>query len=161
MSNLYDEDFYYVCKNHKDKIETLRKDGLLDEYIGLMDIFKTNVVEFLRNHLPINSNTVHSMVIEFSITNFEIKTIKHELITASEYFNVPNILNKFDHVEIPREKYSGIKEISNNSFEYFWLAGRIFIEDKFKNNLEEFYKNNIYSVYRECLDKMYELKYNI
>lgn len=159
MNGIYDQDFYYTCKNHKDKVETLRNDGLLDEYIYTKTTLVENVISFLSPQLPVNSNMIHSMIITFSIDNFKIQNINHVLIHASEYFGIPDVFNNFGHIKIPTDQYHGIKNISENSFEYYWLAGRIHIAEEYKNNLINFYKNNIYSVYIDCLNKMYDLKY--
>jgi len=159
MESLYDEDFYYTCKEHLDKVETLKADGLLDKYVNLKGIIKNSVSDFLSRNLPIDSNTIHRMIVEFSLKDFEITSFKHNLIKASEYFNVPETLNRFGHVEISSSNYRGIKEISNNSFEYYWLAGRIHIDDKFKDNLEGYYKSSDFWIYNDSIEKMYELKY--
>jgi len=158
MENLYDEDFYYTCRNHKDKVETLRSDGLLDKFMKTKEVLMKNVSEFLCQRLPIDVNTIHTVIIEFT-EDFDIISTKHNLIPASEYFDVSNDLNHFGHVEIPTSSYRGIKEISEHSFEYFWLAGRIYIGDEFKNDLQRFYQETDFWIYNECLDKMYELKY--
>ncbi|MGN7707971.1 hypothetical protein [Chryseobacterium sp. 22543] len=157
---LYDEDFYFTCKNHKDKVDNLKSDGLLDEYIAAKSAIISEVIEFFSNRLPIDKNTVHSMIIRFSTANFQIQSVNHRLISASEYFNVPNTLNKFGVVNIPNY-YSGIKDISEDTFEYYWLAGRIIIDEQCNVNLIDLYRKNLHSVYRECLDKMYDLKYEI
>lgn len=161
INNLYDEGFYYTCKNHKDKVETLRQDGLLDEYINAKSVITENVMNYLAEKLPIDKNTIHSMIIEFSIVNFKIESVRHRLINATEYFNVPDTLNKFGHVEISHCDYSGIKTISENTFEFYWLAGRIYIDKKQESNLVDFYRSIMYTVCRDCLDKMYDLKYLI
>lgn len=93
MESLYDENFYYTCTTHKEKVEALRDDGLLDKFIAARDKLRTTVSVYLCSKLPIDSNTVHSMVIEFSSSNFEIILFTNNLIPASEYFNVPNKLN--------------------------------------------------------------------
>jgi hypothetical protein len=101
------------------------------------------------------------MIIKFSQSDFKIESINHSLINAAEYLKVPDTLNAFGHVEIPHRKYSGLNTISEDTFEYYWLAGRIGIKDEFKNDLPEFYRNHLYTVYRACLEKMYDLKYNV
>lgn len=160
VDNLYDQDFYYTCKNHYEKVKTLKKDGLLDDYINAKTILIERVVEFLTPNLPIDSNTIHSMIIKFSQSDFKIESINHKLINAAEYLKVPHTVNTFGHIEIPHRKYSGLNTISDDTFEYYWLAGRIGIKDEYKNNLPDFYRNHLYSVYRACLEKMYDLKYN-
>jgi hypothetical protein len=158
MQSLYDENFYYTCKAHKDKVEILRSDGLLDKFIKIKEFLKKNVSDFLCQNLPIDANTVHSVIIEFT-DDFDIISTNHNLVPANKYFNVPNELNRFGHVEISSSGYRGIKEISERCFEYYWLAGRIYVDEKYKNALQEFYRETDFWIYNDCLDKMYELKY--
>lgn len=159
MESLYDENFYYTCKGHLDKVEALKSDGLLDKYVNIKAILRKSVSNFLCSNLPIDSNTIHSMIVEFSLDDFEVKSIKNNLIKASEYFNIPETLNRFGHVEIPTSQYRGFKEISNNCFEYYWLSGRIHIDDSCKDNIKDLYETSDFWIYNDCLEKMYELKY--
>lgn len=159
VESLYDEDFYYTCKSHKEKVDTLRTDGLLDEYINAKTFITEKVMDYLTPKLPIDKNTVHSMIIQFSVASFKIESVKHQLVDASEYFNIPATLNRFGHVEVAHHHYRGVKPIAENIFEYYWLAGRIYMKDTDKENLVDFYRRIMYSVYRECLDTMYNLKY--
>jgi hypothetical protein len=160
FDNLYDEDFYYTCMNHMEKIEALTRDGLLDNYINSKSAIAESLVSFLSNYFPINSSMIHTMQITFSLKDFSIENISHNLINASLYFNIPFVKKDSGSLTIDHEYYNGIKNISNNKFEYYWLAGRIYIDDKYKEDLSNFYQNKIESVYRECTEKMYELKYD-
>lgn len=160
MEGLYDDNFYYTCKNHIEKVENLRKDGLLDEYMNMRKLLTREVISFLTQHFPISSNTVHTMVIKFSIPDFKIVSVEQSLIDAPTYFNVPEDLDQFGHVPVAHGDYHGIKSISASSFEFYWLAGRISIDETYKNDLPKFYEKIAYTFYRECLEKIYDLKYN-
>ncbi|OJV71055.1 MAG: hypothetical protein BGO42_04370 [Flavobacterium sp. 40-81] len=160
FDNLYDEDFYYTCMSHKEKIEALTNDGLLDDYINSKSAIADSLVSYLSNYFPINSSMIHTMQITFSLKDFSIENITHDLINASEYFNIPFVKNDSGSLKIDIQYYDGIKNISENKFEYYWLAGRIHIDDKYKDNLPDFYRSKIERVYRDCTEKMYELKYH-
>lgn len=159
MESLYDENFYYTSKAHLDKVELLRADGLLDIFINLKGVIKKNISDFLCDNLPIDSNTIHSLLIEFSSEDFKVISIRHNLVKASEYFNVPETLDQFGHIGIPSSNYRGFKEISNSCFEYYWLAGRIYIDENFKDKLADYYRESDFWIYNDCVEKMYELKY--
>lgn len=160
FDNLYDEDFYFTCMRHKEKIEALTNEGLLDDYINAKSAIADNLVDFLSDHFPINPSIVHRMQITFSLNDFNIINITHDLINASEYFNISFVKNDSGILKIDTKYYNGIKDISENKFEYYWLAGRIHIDEKYRDNLSDFYRNKIEHVYRDCTEKMYELKYN-
>ncbi|NHQ60155.1 hypothetical protein G9409_06045 [Chlorobium sp. BLA1] len=159
INSLYDENFYYTCKNHKDKVKNLKEDGLLDIFVKSKTTLKKSVIDFLCKNLPIDANTIHSMTIEFSLENFKFKSIKHELIKANEYFHIPDTLNQYGHIDVSSSNYRGIKNISGNTFEYYWLAGRIHISDKLTNKLPQYYSEEDFWIYNDCLDMMYDLKY--
>lgn len=159
FDNLYDEDFYYTCVSHKEKIDTLTKDGLLDDYINSKSVIADSLVSFLSDYFPINSSMIHMMQITFSLKDFSIENITHDLINASEYFNISFVKNDSGSLKIETKYYDGVKDISENKFEYFWLAGRIHIDEMYKDNLPDFYRSKIERVYRDCTEKMYELKY--
>jgi hypothetical protein len=120
MNGLYDENLYYISKNHKEKVETLRNDGLLNDYIRAKSVLSERIVEFLSPHLPLGPNVVHSMIIKFSAQTFDIESVDHRLVDAAEYFQVPDALNRYGHVEIDTRSYDGINDISPNSIEYYW-----------------------------------------
>lgn len=159
FDNLYDEDFYYTCISHKEKIEALTDDGLLDDYMNAKSAIVDNLAYFLSGYFPINQNMIHAMEITFSLVDFRIENITHKLVIASQYFNIPFEKTNHGNLKIDTKHYNGIKNISENKFEYFWLAGRIHIDEKYKDNLLDFYRYKIEHVYRDCTEKMYELKY--
>lgn len=159
FDNLYDEDFYYTCMNHKEKIEALTNDGLLDDYINSKSAIADSLVSYLSDYFPINSSMIHTMQITFSLKDFSIENITHNLINVSEYFNIPFVKKDSGNLTIDTQYYAGVKNISENKFEYYWLAGRIHIDERYKDNLPDFYRSEIEHVYRDCTEKMYELKY--
>lgn len=160
FDKLYDEDFYYTCRNHKEKIENLTEDGILDNYLGIKAYIIESLVTYLSAYLPVDFNTVHSMEIVFSLQDFKIEDIRHQLANASEYFKVSFEKLESGNLKIDSKYYHGIKNISENKFEYYWFPGRMQIDNKHKGNLAEFYRNHIQRPYRECQEKMYEIKYN-
>lgn len=159
MDQLYDENFYYTCRIHKEKIETLRNDGLLDSYITARMELEEKIIEFISQNLPIDPNTIYAMIIKVSITDFRIESITHRLVRACEYFHIPEIISNFGYIDIQRNSHKGIKNISQDTFEYYWLAGRIDPKEKQKENPINYYKTNFYFYFDICLDKLYDMKY--
>lgn len=156
--DLYNEDFESVCHQHLEKVNFLRSEGLLDKYINIKSILRANISQFICDNLPIDANTVHSIIIDFSTKDFTINSIIQKLIRVDEYWSVPYVLNKYGHIELDSAKYDGIKEISEGKFEYYWLVGRIHMNDIDKQDIPNFYKTKDFRLYQDCMEKMYNDK---
>ena len=139
-------------------ISQLRQDGLLDDFLKLKSILQLSFSDYICSNLPIDSNTVHSVIITFSIDNLQITRFEHNLVRADKYWSISPVLNKFGHIDVP--EYQGIKNISQGKFEYFWLPGRVQIEEKYRTNIENFYKEYDFRIYYECMSKILNDKYN-
>lgn len=154
--DLYDVDFERVCLQHIEKVKFLKNEGLLDKYLNIRNILRDNISGFLCDNLPIDSNTIHSIFIDFSTNDFTINSIRHKLTKADEYWSLPNVLNKYGHIELDHHQYAGIKDISEGSFEYYWLAGRL--SEDHKKDIKNFYKTYDLDLYFACMEKMYNDK---
>lgn len=157
--DLYDEEFENVCHNHLEQVNNLRNDGLLDNFLGIRNSLAKEIVVFLWENLPFDPNTVHSIYIEFKSSDFSIVNILQKLTKASEYWDVSEELNQFGHVEISSHSYDGIKDISETKFEFYWLPGRIHVEEKYRNDLKGFYEQTDFKLYYTCMEKMYYSRY--
>ena len=157
--DLYDEEFERVCHNHLEQLNKLRNDGLLDSFLEIRQNIAKQIITYLTDNLPFDPNIVHSIFIEFNSSDFSIVNISQELTRVSDYWNVSEELNQFGHMEIPTSSYDGIKDISDTKFEFYWLPGRIYIEEKFKKDLKGFYEQTDFRLYYTCMEKMYYSKY--
>jgi hypothetical protein len=88
-----------------------------------------------------------------------VKNIDSFLIPAADFFNVPNSLNRFGHVEIGDLDDSGIDDSQSGRIDFHWLPGRYHFSDEQKENLLQVYGEGDFSFYRYCLDEIYNLKY--
>lgn len=152
--DLYNENFETVCHQHLEKVNYLKNKGLLDKFISLKELLKKDISDYVCKNLPIGPNTVLSIFIDFSTKDFTINSITYKLTEANDYWKVPNLLNQFGHIDT--DKYYGIKDISKGKFEYYWLAGRIWMDEIAKSDIPNFYKTENFRVYYECMEKMYE-----
>ncbi|MBK9631949.1 MAG: hypothetical protein IPO62_12945 [Saprospiraceae bacterium] len=98
-NNLFNENLYYTCKLHKEKVDQLKKDRLFNNFLKIRDTLKSEVFSYLSCNLPIDSNTVHVLNIEFNLKSSQIK-ISQSLVKASTYFNVSDDLDTFGHVKL-------------------------------------------------------------
>ena len=88
-----------------------------------------------------------------------VKDVDSFLIPATEFFNVPNTLNRFGHVEIGASVYSAIDNAQPGLLDCHWLPGRYGFSDIQKENLPQAYYESDFSFYRYCLDEIYGMKY--
>lgn len=156
---LYSEDFERACYYHMKQLNNLRNDGVLDCFLEIKTNLSKEIIPFLWKNLPFDPNTVHSIFIEFNTFDFSFVKIEQKVNSVSEYWGVPNKLNEYGHVNIPVRSYDGIKEISNSQFEYYWLPGRIHINEEFKDDLKRFYQQLDFRLYVSCMEYMYNSRY--
>lgn len=157
---LCNNEFYDACVHHKNIVEALKEDGLINNYIKAQEYLKDRISKFLYNSLPIDPNIVLLIKIEFSLDDFVVYNIEFSFENVCAYFNIPdkrNIKNNF--IEIPTDcSYHGINKITDCSFEYYILAGRYDFSDKEEYNSNN-YNSSSFFLYVECMNKLYELKY--
>lgn len=154
--DLYNEDFERVCHQHLEKVDYLRNEGLLDKYLNIKSTLQKEISQFICDNLPIDADTVHSIIIDYSIKDFAINSINQILTRIDNYWSVPNDLNEFGHIDLDFNKYSGIKDIDIGKFEYYWLAGRIHMSEDDKKDIPNFYRTSDFRLYFECMEKMYD-----
>ncbi|MEJ5266852.1 MAG: hypothetical protein WHW07_03480 [Bacteroidales bacterium] len=157
-NDLYNEDFELVCRVHLEKVNYLKNEGLLDNYLSIKDNLREKISEFICANLPIDANTVLSITIDFSTKDLTINSINQKLTSADKYWSVPNTFNRFGHLELDTDKYSGIKEIADGKFEYYWLAGRIYMSEDDKNDIPNFYRTSNFKLYYDIMEKIYNDK---
>ncbi|MCG8796589.1 hypothetical protein [Tenacibaculum finnmarkense] len=155
MESLYSDDFYYTCKEHKEKVEILRQDGLLDNFIKLRQSLKDNISEFLSENYPFNPLKIHLVILNFKPKNFSLESIDNELVLKTDYLKDKKELEEFEN-----GWNCGIKQTDKHSFEYYWKPSSNDFKGKKKNEIKEYFANNIYRIYDECIEKIYELEYN-
>lgn len=158
-NNLFDENLYHASKEHLEKVELLRNDKLLDTFIALKTHFKKEIFSFLSESLPIDPNIIHTVTVEFDLVTLQIVNLNQAYCNVADYFNIPGDLNRFGYIEVP--EYDGVKTITKNKFEYFWLAGRSYIKNHKSNKLEDFYSDLDLPIFWKCMDKMFEMKYYV
>lgn len=88
IQNLCSDEFYYILKSQKDKVETLKNDGLLHDYIKTKDYLINKICNFLLNK-TIDTNTVHKIDLIFSVDNFSISEINQQLLNRDKNIQYP------------------------------------------------------------------------
>lgn len=157
--DLFSEDFFQACRIHRSMVDSLRRDGLLDSFIGLRAMVKRIFVEFLEGKLPLGPNVVCVADVKYSLVDFEVRSHRVRLLDVCEYFDLASDLNQFGHVPIPGNKYSGVVQLSGNRVSMYLVAGRYNVSDSEGQNLYEKYSNTEFGLYTECMDRLFALKY--
>lgn len=153
-NNLYSSDFYFECKNHKEKVDTLRNEGLLDNYLGIKRKIKTEFLSFIKGKSHFDSNDVYSMRIRFSVDDFSVIKIEHKIIDVDRYFGTSGTKDKYGY-----PKYKGFNIISENELEFFALLGRFRGSAPFEDDFWGYISQDDLWIYTACMNKMYEMKY--
>ncbi|WP_404357193.1 hypothetical protein [Methylotuvimicrobium sp. KM1] len=157
--DLYDEDFFNACRIHRQMVDTLRSDGLLDQFIEFKNTLKCKFLEFIADKLPIDKNEVCVIDICYSLPSFHVRDIKLRMESVSDYFNIKADLNEFGHVEVPKNEYAKVVSIDAESISLYIVAGRYGLRDVEKIGLYEAYRRAEFSLYTDCMDGLYALKY--
>lgn len=156
LPDLFDPEFVYVCQEHQRKLKNLQERGLLDIFLDLPKTLKLRIGPFLAGNAPVSANLVHEISITYSTKDLAVFQLAQQLIPVTDYFNVPEIINSFGHVEITKQQYSGFKDISTGTIKYYWLPGRYSTPIEYNSNQKVYFENAIdISVYRECAEQMY------
>ncbi|MDD2054383.1 hypothetical protein NPS46_17705 [Pseudomonas putida] len=157
--DLCSDDFFQACRIHRVMVDALRRDGLLDSFVGFRARLKRIFVEFLEGKIPLGPNVVCVIDIKYSLVNFGVNSCKVRLEDVCEYFGLAFELNKYGHVPISGNRYSGIDKLTDSRVQMYIVAGRYSLSDVEGQDLYEKYSNAEFSIYTECMDGLFALKY--
>ena len=157
--DLDNEDFWNVCKEHREKVQRLKRDGRLDAFLDLRDSIKHGIIEFLQPHIPVDPNLVHRFTVSYDSDNFRLDGVDSELIQASEFFGVPSDLNRYGHVEVDGPRYSRVERVSPGRLRCYWLPGRFGMHKRGDGDERQLFCEYDFSIYGECGDAIYEARY--
>lgn len=157
--NLDNNEFWSVCKGHREKVQRLRTDGRLDAFLDLRDAIKQGVIQFLQPHVPVDPNLVHRFTVSYENDSLRFDRLKSELIDVSKFFDVAKNLNNSGHVEVDSSRYSKVELTAPGQMECYWLPGRFgMLKREDGDFLDQFCEYN-FSIYGECGDAIYEARY--
>ncbi len=152
------EDFFSACRQHKHMVDRLKDDGLLDAFLKMKETLRRQLFEYLQPKFPFGPNLIHHFVLVFDPTNFSITRITSTLHSAAEYFNVPDVANRYGHIEVGLD-YSAVTASQPGRIEYRWLPGRFRLSRATDENTFDMYLQADFSLYRDCLNIAFEQKY--
>lgn len=149
--NLYDEDFFAVCRKHKEVYESLKNDGLLNSFLNIKNELRDRLVQDLENHFPVGANVAHFFSFSYNPDNFKILSFNSEFIEKEDF------LKKYPKSD--SRSIEGITKHSRGRIEYAWFPGSYSsINKDEKIDMHWFRLQNFWLYYR-CLDTIFSLKY--
>lgn len=149
--DLYDEDFFYACKKHKEIYDSLQKDGLLNSFFKMKEDLKYYIVNDIEQNISIAKKCVHLFSFTYDPDTFSILTFNARFIGKDEY--------KTTYGSDDSDGFEKVLNFSEGTIEYSWLPGaqRSLHEDVNKNI--EWYKEQDFYFYYQCLNLVFSLKY--
>jgi hypothetical protein len=139
LVEIFNKDFYYGAKNHKEMIETMRNDSALDNYISAKKLIIDEINIFLQTLSKdnIDSDTIHKITINYNPDNLKFISLSNQLshvATNATY-------NEFSKFLSAKEGY----------IVFEWKLGRQCVNSS-RINMNECCVN-------EIMEKIYALKY--
>ncbi|MGK0308940.1 MAG: hypothetical protein ACI8RP_001907 [Urechidicola sp.] len=132
-------DFYDTCKEHKDKIDLLRRHSVLENFLNIRSKLKNKISIYLAESSPFKENTVHKLKITFNKNDFTSLKIVNTLLDDYQIINQ-------------------IEKINDSSFFYFWKPYSKEIISLNKSKIEEYFSDNVYDIYHNCEEEIYKMK---
>lgn len=149
--NLYAEDFFTVCRKHKEVYENLKNDGLLNSFLNMKNELRSHLMQELESHFPVARDVAYLFSFSYNPDNFKILSFHSEFIEKEAFLK--------KHPQSGSHSLEGITKYSIGHIEYAWLPGNYgSINKKEKLDINWFKSQNFWLYYR-CLDVVFSLKY--
>ncbi len=149
--DIYDEDFFTVCRKHKEVYENLKKDGLLNSFLNMKNDLRDRLMQDLEKLFPVDLNSAHLFSFSYDPDNFRILTFNSEVVKDEDF------IKKY-HQSDPKPS-EGIINYAIGHIEYAWFPGNYGSINKDEIvNMDWFRSRNLWLYYR-CLDVVFSLKY--
>jgi hypothetical protein len=149
---LDNHDFREACKQHRDKIDELKAEGLLDQFLSLKIYFKTQIASYLSTQLPVATNITHSFTFS-STPEFNVNIHQHDLTDANDFAKGKENIKSFT-----RSPNLGVIMVKAGEFLAYWRPGYILKQDNYTDIYDYFNTSNL-RIYDLCMEAIYEDKY--
>jgi len=149
--NLHDEDFFTVCRQHKEVYESLKKDGLLDSFLNMKNELRDFLIKDIEANFPIEANYAHLFSFTYSSDNFKILSFSSELIKKEDF------LKRYPQSD--SHSLEGLTNYSEGQIEYAWFPGNYGSLNKDEKIEINWFRSRDFYLYYRCLDAVFSLKY--
>jgi len=148
--DLYNGDFFTVCRQHKEIYENLKSDGLLDSFLNMKEDLRERLMQNIEALIHIDPNCVHSFTFTYNPESLKILSFDSKILSKQEC----NINNE------PNARYSeGIVSCALGKIEYSWCPGAHANLKRDEGSMIEWYRSQDFWLYYKCLDTVFLLKY--
>jgi hypothetical protein len=155
---LDEPDFFMVCRQHKEMVATLRKDGVLDAFIAFRTKLKQEITGFLKPHFPCSPNAIHEFTVRYDPDTFLLERVTSRMIDAAEWTGKPE-LDEYGHIPIPHDDYEDVKVLKPGTLKGFWIPGRQGGHCWRKENTFQNFESFNFGIYYDCMRIIYEQRY--
>jgi hypothetical protein len=147
--DLDNEDLFNVSKAHRAKVRKLKKEGMLDAFIGMINELQKQVIEFLAPHFPIKHKWVCRLKVDYNPTTLALKGVDTELLKPED---APKMKD-------PDWNDAEIKELKHGRFEVLWKPGNYGIAPYRQEPTVEMFRAFDFPVFWVTMDFVYTAKY--
>lgn len=126
-SNLFDEDFLNVVREHKERYDKLRETGTLDSFLSLRIAFINFICDDLAPRMKISRDSVYIVNVKYDRDTFLRCTFTSKYKKVNDLFGDAQKPSDWFHKDIPDTK--GILKSKAGSIQVYWLPGRYCFDD--------------------------------
>ena len=136
--DIFDKDFLNVVREHKERHDNLRKEGLLDSFLSLQFAFIDSIVEDLAHKMKLAKDSVYVVSIEYDKDNFSNFRFTAELKIVTDLWRAEEKESDWSWKDVP--SIEGLLSSKPGFIQIYWLPGR-YSYDEFKDG--KFYPRDI------------------
>jgi hypothetical protein len=149
--NLYDQDFFMVCKRHKEIYSNIKKDGLLDSFLNMKNELRNRLLQYIGPIIPMDKNYVHLFSFNYNPNTLKILTFDSQIFKNDDFIKTYSKSNS--------DSLEGIIEHSEGNIKYAWIPGAYDSLTKNEKLDIDWYRNYDFILYYKCLDVVFSHKY--
>jgi hypothetical protein len=141
-------------------VSAMKGDGVLDNFIQMRAKVKTEFMNLLKPHYPVDRNLVHAFKIHYDPQNLTFHRVESKLESAEDFMGAAAVRDGNGLVEVPTkwpDPY--LAEETPGCISGFWTPGR-WACSKYKEapTLESFGTYD-FQIYSDIMSFIYKLKY--
>ncbi|ENG5483715.1 hypothetical protein ABUP44_001863 [Yersinia enterocolitica] len=114
----------------------------------------------IKKQFPIHKNQVCAVSIDYDFDDLSLKKLNVTILDATDYFNCTAEPNQHGMVNIGTYDYAKVTNINTHHIELYFMPGRYGgFNSKNDEDLFAEYLKADFSVFKECMEKIYALKF--
>jgi len=150
-SDMYDEEFFNVCRRHHEIVIRLTEEGLLDAYLNLKEEIKSQILNSIEPSIPVDRAKAFCYKIKYNTDSLKLDHFTHE--ETSEDL-LPSIIGEY-----PPHSFEGMNRYSNGQLEFWWLPGAYMNRAHGEETTIGWYRSRNFRLYFTIMEAVFSLKY--